>query len=120
MKDMFEQMQGQFSSLADALTDLNLHENDLSTDSLSKISDSLGDTYILLNEGFCENIKICEKCIQNRDQLRTLLEMVDNSQENGSLDDKTYDHLVEFKQSVPSLLTKMQKVYEESVVSKIE
>jgi len=115
MKTMFEQMQGQFSSLGKTLDTLELTQN-LSEDDLGKISDSLGDAYVLLNEGFCENIQICEKCVQNRDQLRTLLEMVSNSQDSGVLDENTHKSLVQFKESVPQLLSKMQEVYEKSVI----
>ena len=111
MKAIFETVQTQFMNLETLLTGLDLNKDLSQLDTLIRVNEALSDTYILLNKGFCENLKMCEKCTSNRDKLAELSAMLDQCEENCIVDEKTYLALIDFRDNIPNILAKMEYVY---------
>ena len=116
MKEMFERVQEEFKGLESFLNRRNLKKELAKPEILAELNDALSDTYVLLNQGFCENVRVCEKCAENRDQLRALVESVDLCEEKKELSDEVYASLETFRQNIPKILQKMQSVYKENLL----
>jgi len=115
MKSAFESVQQEFMRLSSLLSQVDFEENLLSFAQLAQINDALTDTYILLNQGFCENVTLCKKCIDNRNQLRKLCEVIDVCEEKKSISDDAMLSLEKFTHTIPEILNKMESVYLESL-----
>jgi len=114
MKEMFEKVQGQFRGLSTLLNGLDLEKDLAKADVLAEVNDALTQTYVLLNQGFCENATMCEKCISNRDQLQVLSQMIDQCEENKKISQEATEALTHITQNLPQQLSKMTNVYLET------
>lgn len=115
MKEMFDAVQGKFKQLDQLLSGLDIKKDLAKPEVLADVNDTLAETYVLINQGFCENAHMCEKCVDNRDQLRMLVEMMDQCEENREISKEVYLSLEKFKQNIPNILQKMQSVYLETL-----
>ena len=115
MKEMFEKVQGQFMDLSTLLNGLDLSKDLENEDVLAKVNDALSETYIVLNQGFCESVTMCEKCVSNRDQLQVLSRLIDQCEEDKKVSAQAHASLVDFTQNLPQMLEKMQSVYLETM-----
>jgi len=116
MMTMFEAVQQEFMRLSMILSKIDFDDSLTDMAMLAQVNDSLTDTYVLLNQGFCENTTMCKKCTDNRDQLRKLSELIDVCEENESVDEESFLALKTFALSIPEILTKMESVYIENFV----
>lgn len=115
MKKMFEAVQEKFTGLSTLLNGIDLKNDLAKPDVLAEVNDALSETYVLLNQGFCENATMCEKCISNRDQLQSLSQMIDQCEENKKVSPEATLALTTFTQNLPQMLAKMQSVYLETM-----
>ncbi len=115
MKEIFENVQKKFRDLETFLNRATIKKDLETPELLAELNDTLSDTYVLLNQGFCENLQVCEKCVENRDQLRMLVEMMDQCEEKQALSEEAFASLNKFKQNIPEILHKMQSVYHENL-----
>ncbi len=112
---MFDKVQSQFKHLSDLLNGFDHNKHLAGSEKFSDMVDALSQTYILLNQGFCENVEVCEKCVDNRDRLREVIEMVDRCEPNKKLDESTHIALSDFALNIPNMLSKMESVYLSSI-----
>lgn len=115
MKKMFEAVQSEFMNLSTLLNGLDLSKDLEKEDVLAKVNDALTETYILLNQGFCESATMCEKCVSNRDQIQVLSQMIDKCEEDKEVTSEAKTALASFTQNLPQMLSKMQSVYLETM-----
>jgi len=115
MKEMFERVQGQFSELNRLLNELDFKKDLSKPDLLAELNDKLTETYVLLNDGFCESAQMCEKCVSNRDQLQLLSAMIDKCEQNKEITKEASSALEDFTKNLPQMLDKMQSVYLETM-----
>lgn len=115
MKEIFESVQKKFKDLETFLNRASTKKELETPELLAELNDALSDTYVLLNQGFCENVKACEKCVENRDQLQLLVEMMDRCEEKQALSEEAFASLQKFRQNIPEILLKMQNVYRETL-----
>jgi len=115
MKTMFEAVQHEFMHLSVILGKIDFDKDLTDIVMLAQVNDALTDTYVLLNQGFCENAKMCKKCIDNRDQLRKLSELIDICEENQEVSEETFIELKNFALTIPEILIKMESVYIEKL-----
>ncbi len=111
MKIMFEAVQQEFMRLSIVLAKLDFEKSLTDMALVAQLNDALTDTYVVLNKGFCENVTICEKCIDNREQLRYLSEIIDICEEKQEVSEEAFLALKEFSLSIPEILTKMEIIY---------
>ena len=111
MEKVFQAVQQEFMHLSLVLSRINFEKNSITTDTLMQVNDALTDTYVLLNEGFCERVELCERCVHNRNQLQTLMQMVDQCETNTKVDEETFIALEAFTRAIPLILTKMEIIY---------
>jgi len=115
MKNIFEKVQTEFMTLSNLLEDVNF-EIEMKKDAyFYKINDALCNTYIALNQGFCESKMACSKCAKNRDELEELIQLADEAQYKNDLKDAFYLELRKFRTNIPSILIKMETVYIENL-----
>ena len=110
MKTIFEEVQAQFMYLSTLLSGLDLKDDLIKPEVLTQLNDALCDAYILMNQGFCEKNKMYEKCLDNRNQLRALCEMIDIAEEHKEVSHEMYMALNEFIQNIPQILSKMEMI----------
>ncbi len=115
MKMMFENVLQQFMSLSIFLQDFDLSATRIDLPELAKLNDILSETYILLNQGFCENITLCEKCVENRDTLARLTRLIDSCEGDQEMNEQSRTALIEFKGKIPEILSKMETIYLEQL-----
>ena len=115
MQTMFENVQSQFMSLGALLSGLDFDKDLVKADVIAKVHDTLSDTYILINQGFCESTQMCEKCVSNRDQLGELTRMMDDCEDKGELGEEAFLSLAELRDNIPNILIKMESVYLENI-----
>lgn len=115
MKKIFESVQKKFRDLETLLNRTSIKKDLERPESLAELNDALTNTYVLLNQGFCENLQVCEKCVENRDQLQKLVEMMDQCEEDQALSEEAFSSLQKFRQNIPQILLKMQSVYNENL-----
>ena len=115
MKIMFEAVQQEFMRISVILSKIDFDEDLTDMAIVAQINDALTDTYILLNQGFCENASMCKKCINNRDQLHKLSELIDVCEENRKVNEEAFLALKTFSTSIPEILEKMESVYIENL-----
>jgi len=115
MNTMFENVQFKFMSLSTLLNGLDLDRDLVKADVIAKLNDAFSETYILLNQGFCENVSMCEKCTSNRDQLGALTQMIDECENTKVVSNEVCNALREFKDNIPTILNKMESVYLENM-----
>jgi len=111
MKAIFEEVQAQFMYISTLLSEVDLKNDLKKPEVLMQLNDALCDAYVLMNQGFCENNRLCENCIDTRDQLGVLSEMIDISEGHQEFGHETYTALKEFIQNVPQILSKMEMIY---------
>jgi len=110
MKNIFQQVQESFMELGVILSAYNL-ENELDFDEINEISAALYETNKLFEEGLCERAYICEKCTHNKEQLHTLLQMMQSCARTGKIDRVSKIALLEFMYIVPQVLAELKSVY---------
>lgn len=115
MKIIFEAVQQEFMRLSIILAKLDFEKSLTDLALLAQLNDALTDTYVVLNKDFCENVIICEKCMDNRDQLRYLSEIIDICEEKKEISEEAFLALKDFSLSIPEILSKMETVYIQSL-----
>lgn len=115
MMTMFEAVQQEFMRLSVILSKIDFDKNLTDMAMVAQVNDALTDTYVLLNQGFCENATMCKKCVDNRDQLRQLSQIIDICEENEHVSEEAFVSLKTFALSIPEILTKMESVYIEKL-----
>jgi hypothetical protein len=115
MMTMFEAVQQEFMRLSVLLSKIDFDESLTDMARLAQVNDALTDTYVLLNQGFCENATMCKKCVDNRDQLRNLSQLIDMCEENENVTEEAFLALKNFALSIPEILMKMESVYIEKL-----
>jgi len=112
---MFEAVQQEFMRLSIILAKLDFEKSLTDMALLAQLNDALTDTYVVLNRGFCENVTMCKKCIDNRDRLHYLSEMIDICEEKKEVSEEAFLALKKFSLSIPEILTKMEIVYIQTI-----
>ena len=115
MKQAFEAVQQEFMRLGTLLGRIDFDSPLTDKALIAQINDSLTDTYVLLNQGFCESATMCKKCIDNRNSLRELIELIDLCEEEGVASETACLALDNFSRNIPEILTKMESVYLQSL-----
>ena len=111
MQVIFEKVQTQFMNLGTLLCGLDLEKDLSKLETLTRVNEVLNETYILLNQGFCENHLMCEECASHRDQLSHVSTMLDECEENCIINEETYLAVSSFRDNIPVILRKMESVY---------
>ncbi len=79
-------------------------------DFFNELNDEITMTYVLMNDGMCEEVAMCHSCAQNRDRLYEMIELL----ENGTLlqGDEAFQHthLSAFMRDIDEVLVRIDKV----------
>jgi len=116
MKQAFHAVQQEFMHLSLILNKLDFEGISLPKAQLMQVNDALSNAYILLNEGFCENVQMCDKCVHNRNQLQILIQMVDECEAKEMMDEETFLALESFTRAIPLVLNKMESLYLDELI----
>ena len=85
MKETVESINRQFEALSakiDPASAEMLQDSDYAT----QLADCVAKTYVMLNNGMCEELTVCQTCAQQRDFLREALEKFEAVAQSGTLD----------------------------------
>lgn len=71
-------------------------------DYATQLADCIAKTYVLLNEGMCEELTVCRSCAQQRDFLRDTLSVFEEVARTGSVshtvEQRYYDFVLRLKE----------------------
>lgn len=76
----------------DPVSTQQLHNRDFVT----QLADCIAKTYVLLNEGMCEELTVCRSCAQQRDFLRDTLTVFEEVARSGSVSYADEQHYYNF------------------------
>ena len=80
---------------------------------VSKLNESIENAYIEINEGMCEEIKVCKTCAENRDNLREVMVMLEDIEEGATITDSVGDHFMAFSLELNQVLERIDGVLAE-------
>ena len=77
MKQTIETAKTGFKAIKAILDDTLHQHNRLDNDFFDRLSDTVNATYVLMNDGMCEEVSMCHSCAQNRDRLYDMMSLLD-------------------------------------------
>lgn len=99
----------QFDALA-AKTDPTNARMLLDPDYAVQLADCVAKTYVMLNNGICEELTMCESCAEHRDYLRDVLEMFDEVARMGVVDEEVERRYLQFEIKLYEIRSRIRQV----------
>lgn len=84
MRETIESVKRQFEALSakiDPMTAEMLNDRDYT----AQLADCVAKTYVILNNGMCEELTVCHSCAQQRDYLRNAMETFEAAAQKGNV-----------------------------------
>jgi hypothetical protein len=84
MRETIESVKRQFEALSakiDPMTAEMLNDRDYT----AQLADCVAKTYVILNNGMCEELTVCHSCAQQRDYLHNAMETFEAAAQKGSV-----------------------------------
>lgn len=109
MKQTIESVKQQFDALSakvDPRSVQMLKDRDYAT----QLSDCIAKTYVMLNNGMCEELEVCHTCAQQRDHLRDALERFEAVAQNGQVDAAFESFYFSFVEQLKTIRANIDKV----------
>ena len=113
MKQTIEATKSGFEGIKKTLEDASHHSGSYDSDFFERLSDAVSATYVLLNDGMCEELSVCHTCAQNRDQLHDMMEWLDNEAAQPGSASEQHSHLTSFSNDINEVLVRIDKVLAE-------
>jgi hypothetical protein len=77
---------------------------------VSRLREAVEKTYLLLNEGMCEELSVCKECARNRDYLQTMIVELENIENGDTITEAVEDRFVSFSLMLDDLLSRIKSV----------
>jgi hypothetical protein len=77
---------------------------------VSGLKEAVEETYLLLNEGMCEEISVCKECAKNRDYLQTMITELENIENGDKITAAVEDRFISFSLMLDDLLSRVDSV----------
>lgn len=87
----------------------HLHDNAF----VSRLREAVEETYLLLNEGMCEEISVCKECAQNRDYLQKMMVDLEAIESGETITEAVEDRFMGFSLMLDDLLSRVSGVVSE-------
>ncbi len=110
MKETIKKIERQFLDIREIMGD----ELDVSAleDSryLDRLSNCIDETYIVLNQGMCEELEMCHTCAKHRDILGTVMETLNDLDSGANITDDVILELKDFVNTLDDILVRIKEV----------
>jgi hypothetical protein len=77
---------------------------------VSRLREAVEETYVLLNEGICEEVSVCKECANNRDHLQTIMVELENIENGDKITAAMEDRFMSFSLMLDDLLSRIKSV----------
>jgi hypothetical protein len=67
-------------------------------------------TYVLLNDGICESLEMCQECAKRRDMLMQYLHLLDDFERGNLLSSSQTETLLNFPREIDEILKRIEHV----------
>ncbi len=112
MLKTIEAIKKQFDALA-AKVDPDSAEMLGDKDYAAQLGDCVAKTYIMLNNGMCEELTMCKTCAQQRDYLRDVMEMFEEVGRTGEVSETVRSEYRRFIDQLAQIRTNIEHVLAE-------
>ena len=109
MIETIESIKKQFAALA-AKVDPASTDQLADRDYTAQLADCVAKTYVMLNNGMCEELTMCKSCAQQRDYLRGVMEMFEEVGESGEVTDEVRRQYFRFVEQLREIETNIERV----------
>jgi glucosamine 6-phosphate synthetase-like amidotransferase/phosphosugar isomerase protein len=80
---------------------------------IEKLSMVVEEAYVSLNDGMCEEIKVCHTCSYQRNYLRNIMGLLNEIEGSGNLSSTVKRELFTFPEKIQEVLVRIQKALKE-------
>ncbi len=80
---------------------------------IEKLSMVVEEAYVSLNDGMCEEIKVCHSCSYQRNYLRNIMGLLNEIEGGGTLSSTVKRELFTFPEKIQEVLVRIQKAIKE-------
>ena len=80
---------------------------------IEKLSMAVEEAYVSLNDGMCEEIKVCHTCSYQRNYLRNIMGLLNEIEGSGNLSSTVKRELFTFPEKIQEVLVRIQKALKE-------
>jgi len=80
---------------------------------IEKLSGAVEEAYVSLNEGMCEEMKVCHTCNYQRNYLRNIMGLLSEIEGGAELSSTVKRELFTFPEKINEVLIRIQKVLKE-------
>ena len=80
---------------------------------IEKLSMVVEEAYVSLNDGMCEEIKVCHSCSYQRNYLRNIMGLLNEIEGGGTLSSTVKRELFTFPEKIQEVLVRIQKALKE-------
>jgi hypothetical protein len=87
----------------------HLHDSDF----VARLKEAVEETYLLLNEGMCEQVAVCKECARNRDYLQTMIVELENLESGVAVTAAVEDRFMGFSLALDDLLSRVGSIVSE-------
>lgn len=109
MIETIEAIGRQFDALAaktDPTSSRMLRDHDYAV----QLADCVARTYVMLNNGICEELTVCRTCVRQRDYLRDALELFEEVARTGIVNDEVERRYLEFEARLTEIRSRIREV----------
>jgi len=118
MKEQLGDVQKNFMDLSIFLSGLDFEKDLLKQSNLENLNRELKKSYVMFDEGLCDNVPFCTKCGQSQAQLKELVTMIDLCTQNELMTAQAHEALNDFIEVIPQILLEMKTIYLESLLDR--
>jgi len=80
---------------------------------IEQLSEAVEEAYVSLNDGMCEEVKVCSTCNYQRNYLRNIMGILSEVENGENLSSTVKRELFTFPEKVGEVLTRIQQVLKE-------
>jgi hypothetical protein len=80
---------------------------------IEKLSMAVEEAYVSLNDGMCEEIKVCHSCSYQRNYLRNIMGLLNEIESSGNISSTVKRELFTFPEKIQEVLVRIQKALKE-------
>lgn len=77
---------------------------------MSRLTEAIENTYIVFNEGLCEELDICKDCIENRDKLHEVMVMLEDIDCGATITDSVSDHFIAYSMEIDEMIARIESI----------
>ena len=113
MKETIEEVEKQFLKI-EAMVNTQTYGMQLKeTSFIEQLSSTVEEAYVALNDGMCEEMKVCNTCNYQRNYLRNIMGILNEIESGGELSSTIKRELFTFPEKVKEVLARIQQVLKE-------